>query len=121
MGISPTNANGNIPWDKNINPLCPSCGQVRETCLHILFCNHAGRVDTLMKSIEILEHWFTKVDTDPELLSCIVEFAKGQGGTTMTEICQDKAQCYRLMATDQDDISWHLFMEGMVCHQAWDI
>ncbi len=53
-----------------------------------------------MKSIEILEHWLTKVDTDPELLCCIVKFAKGQGGITMTEICQDKAQCYCLMATD---------------------
>jgi hypothetical protein len=75
MGISP--ANGNIPWDKTIDPLCPSCGQVKETCLHILFCNHAGRVVTLMKSIDILKHWLTKVDTDPELLNCIVEFAKG--------------------------------------------
>ena len=69
-----------------------------------------------MKSIEILELWLIEVDTDPDLLSCIVEFANGQGGITMTEICWDKAQRYCLMATYQDDISWHLFMEGMVCH-----
>jgi hypothetical protein len=74
-----------------------------------------------MKSIEILELWLIEVDTDPDLLSCIVEFANGQGGITMTEICWDKAQHYRLMATDQDDIGWWRFMEGMVCHQAWDI
>jgi hypothetical protein len=74
-----------------------------------------------MKSIEILELWLIKVDTDPVLLSCIVEFAKEQGGITMTEICRDKAQQYRLMVTDQDDIGCRRFMEGMVCHQAWDI
>jgi hypothetical protein len=62
MGISP--ANGNIPWDKTIDPLCPSCRQIKETCLHILCCNHAGRVDALMKSIEILELWLIKVDMD---------------------------------------------------------
>jgi hypothetical protein len=104
MGISP--ANGNIPWDKTIDPLCLSYIQVKETCLHITCCNQAGRVDALMKSIEILELWLIKVDTDPVLLSCIVEFAKGRGGITMTEICWDKAQQYRLMATDQDDIGW---------------
>jgi hypothetical protein len=119
MGIS--SANGNISWDKTIDPLCSGCGQVKETCSHILFCNHAGRVDALMKSIEILEHWLIKVDTDPELLSCIVEFAKEQISIAMTEICRDKAQRYRLMATDQDDIGWHQFIEGMVCHRARDI
>jgi hypothetical protein len=74
-----------------------------------------------MKSIKILELWLIEVEPDPVLLSCIVEFAKGQGGITMTEICQDKAQRYRLMATDQDDIGWQWFMEGIVCRQAWDI
>ncbi len=68
MGIAP--ANGNIPWDKTINPLCPSCSQVKETCLHILFCNHAGRVVALIKFIDILKHWLTKVDTDLELVWC---------------------------------------------------
>jgi hypothetical protein len=39
----------------------------------------------------------------------------------MTDICQDKAQRYRLMATDQNDISWRRFMESMVCCWARDI
>ncbi len=39
----------------------------------------------------------------------------------MTDICQDKAQRYLLMATDQDDIGWRRFMEGMVCRWARDI
>ena len=74
-----------------------------------------------MKSIEILELWLIEVDTDPDLLSCIVEFAKGRGGITMIEICRDKAQRYRLIATDQDDIGWQRFIEGMVWRRAWDI
>ncbi len=39
----------------------------------------------------------------------------------MTEICWDKAQQYRLMVTDQDDIRWQWFMEGMIYRQAWDV
>jgi hypothetical protein len=119
MGIAPANAN--IPWDKTINKLCPICAQVYETCSHILFCNHAGRVDALMKSIDLLKHWLTEVDTDPELLDCIVEYAWGQGGITMTKICYDKAHHYQLMAADQDAIGWRCFMEGVVCHHARDI
>ena len=48
MDIAP--ANGNRPWEKNLCPLCPSSGQVREICLHILFCNHGGWVETLRQS-----------------------------------------------------------------------
>jgi hypothetical protein len=39
----------------------------------------------------------------------------------MSEICQDKAHCYCLMAADPYDISWHHFMEGMVCHHIQSI
>jgi hypothetical protein len=40
MNIAPTN--GNRPWEQDLCPLCPSCGQARETCSHILLCNHMG-------------------------------------------------------------------------------
>ncbi len=53
MDIAP--ANRNRPWEQNLCPLCPSCAQVNETCSHILFCNHVGQVDALMKSIDLLE------------------------------------------------------------------
>jgi hypothetical protein len=118
MGIAP--ANVYIPWDKTINPLCPSCTQVPKTCLHI-FCNHAGRVNVLMKSIDLMKHWLTEVDTNPELLDCIMEYAQGQGGITMTKICYDKAHHYQLMAADQDEIGWWHFMEGMVYRCVQDI
>ncbi len=47
MDIAP--ANGNRPWEQNLCPLCPSCAQVNKTCSHILFCNHAGRVDVAIE------------------------------------------------------------------------
>jgi hypothetical protein len=116
MGIAP--ANTHIPWEKTINPLCPSCAQVPKTCLHILFCNHAGRVDALMKSIDFMKHWLTEVNTNPELLGCIVDYAQDQGGITIIKISYDKAHHYQLMDADQDKIGWRRFMEGMVCHWA---
>jgi hypothetical protein len=77
MDIAP--ANGNRPWEQNLSPLCPSCAQVNKTCSYILFCNHVGRVDVLMKSTDLLEQWLEEADTDPVLHECIVEYARGRG------------------------------------------
>jgi hypothetical protein len=113
MDIAPTNRNR--PWEKNLCPLCPSCAQVNKTCLHILFCNHAGWVDALMKSIDLLEQWLVEVDTDPNLSNCIVEYARGRGQLTMSEVCRGMDYHYTKMADEQDAIRWSRFMEGMVC------
>ncbi len=113
MNISPANAN--IPWVNSINSLCPSCAQVPETCLHILHCNNAGRVDALLKSIDLLDTWLEEVDTDCDLCDCIIEYTKGTGSVWMTDICRGKAQRYASMAREQDKIGLCRFMEGMVC------
>jgi hypothetical protein len=114
-------ANGNRPWEQSLCLLCPSCTQVHETCSHILFCNHAGCVDALMKSIDLLATWLAEVDTDPDLRDCIVEYAKGRGGVTMEEACWDKDHRFCRMASDQDIIGWRQFMEGMVCNSLREI
>jgi hypothetical protein len=88
-------ANGNCPWERSICLLCPSCAQVPETCAHILFCNHSGRVDTLMTSINLLASWLAAVDTDLDLRDCIVDYAKGRGSITMEEICWNMDSCFR--------------------------
>ncbi len=113
MNIAPTN--GSWPWEPDLCPLCPSCGQVRETCAHILLCNHTGRVEVLMHLIDLLEHWLVEINTDPILRECMVEYAKGQGGLTMTEICRGMDHRYGKVAEEQDTISWRRFMEGMIC------
>jgi hypothetical protein len=69
-------------------PLCPSCRQVWETCSHILLYDHSIQVEALMHSIDLLKHWLVEVDTDPVLRDCMVEYARGQGGITMTELCR---------------------------------
>jgi hypothetical protein len=85
MDIAP--ANRNKPWEQSLCPLCPSCAQAPKTCSHILFCNHSGRVDALLKSIDLLDSWLAEVDTDPDLRDRIVEYAKGDRGVTMSDIC----------------------------------
>ena len=71
-------------------------------------------MDVLMKSIDLLASWLTEVDTDPDLRDCLVEYAKGRGGTSMAEICSHLDTRFRLMANDQDEIGWRCFMEGMI-------
>jgi hypothetical protein len=74
-----------------------------------------------MRSIDSLKHWLTEVDTNPELLDCIIEYAQGQGGISMMEICYNQTHCYQLIAADQDEIGWCRIMEGMVCRRIRDI
>ena len=121
MNIAPTK--GNRPWEPDLCPLCPSCGQVRETCAHILLCNHSGRIgiEILTHSIDLLEQWLVEVDTDPDLRECLVEYARGRGGRTMTEICSGMDNRYRRVAEEQDAIGWRRFMEGMICRRLWGL
>jgi hypothetical protein len=73
------------------------------------------RVETLTHSIDLLEQWLVEVDTDPELRECLVEYARGRGGRTMTEICRGMDNRYQRVAEEQDAIGWRRFMEGMIC------
>jgi hypothetical protein len=68
-----------------------------------------------MHSIDLLEQWLDEVDTDPDLMECLVEYARGRGGRTMMEICRDMDNRYRRVAEEQDAIGWRRFMEGMIC------
>jgi hypothetical protein len=57
-----------------------------------------------MYSIDLLEHWLVEVDTDPKLRECMVEYARGRGGSTMTEICRGMDNRYLRGAEEQDAI-----------------
>jgi hypothetical protein len=112
MGIA-----GTMEWDKSGVRKCPSCMQLHNTCAHVLSCNHAGRVETLHHTINLLESWLEEASTNPVLLDCIVEYTYGRGGCTMVEICQGLGGPFQQMARDQDAIGWRMFMEGMICTQ----
>jgi hypothetical protein len=112
MNIAP--ANGNRQWERNLCPLCPSCMQARETCEHVLFCNHSGRVEALKQSIQLLEEWMTEMGTDTILRECITEYALGRGGQLMSSITWGLPLRYQHMAQSIDTIGWRRFMEGMI-------
>ena len=112
MNIAP--ANGNRPWEKDLNPLCPSCMQVDETCERILFCNHAGRTDALQQSIQLIDDWMEETYTDPTLRHCIIQYASNRGAQSMSSITWDTPPRYQQMARSVDEIGWRHFMEGMI-------
>jgi hypothetical protein len=108
MNIAP--ANGNRPWETDLCPLCPSCAQVRETCSHVLNCNHDGRVEDLLQSIDLMDNWMMEVNTDPTLRRCIAEYAAGRGNVSMSDIVWGMEGLYQNMAKSQDTIGWRGFM-----------
>jgi hypothetical protein len=113
LGIASTNG-WVSKWDSSIDGLCPSCRQCTETAEHVLYCQEAGRVDAMLQSVDSFELWLNKMDTDPDLTSCLVQYARGHGGVTMQTICQDHDSSLQEMARSQDIIGWRRFMEGMI-------
>jgi hypothetical protein len=116
MGIA-----GTMEWDKAERKKYPSCMQARDTCAHDLFCDHAGRVETLEHTIDLMEEWLCEGDTNLDLLDCIAEYTYGRGGCTMVEICHGLGDHFQKMARDQDAIGWRRFMEGMICNHMREI
>jgi hypothetical protein len=110
MGIA-----GTMEWDKTECKKCPSCMQEQDMCVHVLACDHAGHVETLKHTVDLLEQWLSKGGTNPDLLDCIAEYPYGQGGHTMVDICHGLGDNFQKMARDQDTIGWWRFMEGMIC------
>ncbi len=55
-------------------------------------------------TLDLAEKWLEEMDTDPDLLDCIMEYAHGRGGRTMESICEGLG----------DAIGWRRFMEGMI-------
>jgi hypothetical protein len=101
MGIA-----GTMEWDKSGVCKCPSCMQLRDTCAHVLLCDHVGRAETLHHTIDLLESWLEEAGTDPDLLDRIAEYAYGRGGRTMGEICRGLGEPFQQIAQDQNTIGW---------------
>jgi hypothetical protein len=123
MGIAST-----IKWDKTVVRNCPSCMQAQDTCAHVLFCCHEGRVDTLKHTIDLMEVWLEEAEIKLDLLHCIAEYAHGWGECSMTDICKGLGPHFMQKARDQDAVGWRQFMESIVCkrmraiqynHQHW--
>jgi hypothetical protein len=113
LDIAGTNGNIN-KWDETKDPRCPSCWQCTETTAHILLCDEVGRVDTLLRTIDHVETWLHAVDTDPCLVDCLMQFARGRGRILMHSLCTSLDSRFQGMARSQDKIGWRRFMEGMI-------
>ena len=107
MDIAPTFYNLSKYTDQDKK--CPSCNCKVETCAHILECEEEGRVEAMNLTIDMLELWMIQEQTDPGLQDCIIQYARGRGGTTMDEICKDKHKKYHHFAVSQDKIGWRRF------------
>ena len=96
MNIAATNDNlAKRDRTKKHCKLCPSCESSVETCLHVLTCPEEGRVELLMETIKNVELWLRSAETDPILVSCICEYARGRGGRSMLEVCRSQHIRYR--------------------------
>jgi hypothetical protein len=78
-------------------------------------------VETLLHSIDLVEDWLDKTETEPELQECLLEYAKGRLGLTMEEICLGCAEDFHQLRKEQDDIGWQCYMEGIISKQARQI
>jgi hypothetical protein len=92
--------------------------QARDTCAHVLFCCHAGQVETLLYTIDLVEDWLNKTDMEPELHKCLLKYARSRGGLTMEEICCGLSEDSGQLGKEQDSIGLRRFMEGMISKQA---
>jgi hypothetical protein len=54
MGIART-----MEWDKTLCRKCPNACKSATPCAHVLFCDHAGPVETPNHSINLLEDWLS--------------------------------------------------------------
>ena len=100
-------------WTEGLSKRCPSCRRRTETSAHVLYCNEAGRVETLLRTIEMVDDWLEESDTDPELRVCLIQYARSRGEESMEYICR-RVSRFRRMSLEQDKLGWRRFMEGMI-------
>ena len=96
------------------DPTCPSCDKCVETCVHVLSCNEAGRVDALYQSINLLDNSLKKVGMHTKLCKYLRSLLIIRGGISMTDVLHGTVRRYSKLSVSQDLIGWRRFMEGMI-------
>jgi len=87
--------------------------EVEETTKHMLVCQAKKMVDSYEDSISEISTWLDKVDTEPALARCIVEYLATRGGNGFANL-DNFVPSLLHVAADQDSIGWYNFMEGKV-------
>ena len=96
------------------NTTCTSCDRCVETCAHVIYCNESERFYAMYQSINILEKWLKKVGKHTQLCKYILQYYKGRGGISMTDVLHGTVRRYSKLSVSQDLIVWRRFMEGMI-------
>ena len=107
-------------WTEGLSKRCPSCRRRTETSAHVLYCNEAGRVETMLKTIDLVDDWLVESDTDPELRDCLIRYARSRGDEPMEYICMGIPR-FRRMSLEQDKLGWRRFMEGLIPQSLVDL
>jgi hypothetical protein len=114
MNLAATNKNLRQRHRDGQSNKCPCCTLHVETAEHVILCPEEGHVEVFMRSSELLEWWLYDVNTDPELVECIVKYVQGWGQELMEEIVWGAPERFNAMGQSQDKIGWQRFLEGMI-------
>jgi hypothetical protein len=93
---------------------CPSCRSCKETCAHIARCPEAGRTEAFSQSVRELSRWMKENKTHPDLVTVILEHARGRGEISCIKCAGEFPSIVQDFAILQDRIGWGNFMVGMV-------
>ena len=80
----------------------------------MLYCDKEGRVQTLLKSMGLVDQWLKQVKTHETLRRRLVKFAKRRGSVRMENIVWGEGRKFGIIGASVDVIGWRRFMEGMV-------
>ena len=92
---------------------CPSCGCRNEDTAHITRCCDEGRTTMFHSSVDELERWLYKVNTDTQLAEMIIQYLRHRDEATMSSLAPSTGD-YQLIAKYHDIMGWDNFIEGRI-------
>jgi hypothetical protein len=101
-----------VKWNLQDDDACPRCGQ-SETTEHVIRCPQA----TLQwdKELDTLEEKLTSLETDPEILECIISALKAwHAGRAQVQLTTAQNPLLLQAYQEQHSIGWFPFVEGLI-------
>ena len=106
----------NIP---NTDTRCPNCLALDERASHLCICPDEGRTRLFIEDVNKLEEWLTtNNNTNAELAYWLPKYILYRGTKKFTDMGLVSPRM-RAIATSQDTIGWHNFMEGRVSNKLY--
>ena len=89
-------------WVKDLEDRCPSCGRIGDTSTHVTRCEDPGSRDTFKKSVTHLTKWMEDNETEPHLLTMILDYLMERDNKTIEWIISKMYNAYLVTMEDQD-------------------